>query len=1207
MQIQLLKDYFKNKTKNHLKIELFLFNLNNELLKKMKMKKIFLLVVLISLGCSEVYSQIIFKEDFQNGMPSNFKVINKDTLKPHADVNYITDAWMIASNSEKAEGDSVAISTSYYSPAGRSNDWLITPAIEINAFAQLSWMAKAVDPAYPDGYIVLLSTNGDSLQNFKDTLFMVSAEQSTWTKRQVDLTKYINKTVNIAFVNNSNDMFLLLLDDITVYKKPLHDANIVSISNLGYGNCGLSTEEEIKIKITNFGYDTIRQIVASYLVNGIAINNEIANININPNDTVEYTFTTKADLSKIGHFKMSAYINVVTDSNQTNDTLSDLLSSNYWDLDSLAYKMNFEPEYDFEMNIMEQGDFNNDEKMWILYKEDNYANSGSYFIGYNYNTPLDVNDYLFTRCFNLKSNDIYEFSFWYSSLNFGTNPILKNLFIMLGSGKDSAELMTDTLFKITEINAMNGYSKVSFRFSVDKDSIYYLGFLTKGLKSVDNEYLFIDDIMLKKLDNNDIAIVSHNNQTNGCMMTDTNYISVNIRNTGIDTISNFIITGKVKDKIFSIDTVNIEIMPDSIITYQLVKPADLSYSGIQEVKIWANLTDDIFNEDDTISFNFFNSNNDIINNEYGYSFDNKIISESWSFFDNNNDTATWSIDNGINIDEETDGVLKCTTSLTKKSDDWAFSPCMYLEGGKYYELSFDCKSGFWLFWGFNIPYTSSLKVYIGTGANKSGMNDTALFSINNYTHTSYLKATKVFYVANSGTYYFGFYGNSSANNGSQFIDNVKVNVLTQADVVLNDIVNPYSDCGLGSSQSVSIEILNRGNDTLKKFIANYSLNGITNTDTVNAKIPPMSFYTYTFIKRANLATSNVKYTFDFWVKCDNDNNVNNDSIKNHIVYNLSHDFDSQGSYNVGFENGEILDGWSVYDSNNDGYGWGLYTTKTHEGDYAVNVTVNPSATSNDWLISKCLYLRSTKTYNVSFWYAALDSLKEENLLIYYGTSPEPSKMTKIGDVIKFKNKSFNYYGVTFIPPASKYYYIGLKANSVAGKAGFIIDDITIKKVNCDAAEINPIITGITNINKGDTTVLSVGFGYDKYLWSNKSLDTSIKVSTPGEYFVTVTDSCGNTAVASIGVYYTGINDYENIESFINVYPSPSNDYINIESKSYNIKSMKILNMLGKTEKELYNINSFTTIYILDLSEGIYFLNIITNENQTTTKKIVIQR
>ena len=116
-------------------------------------------------------------------------------------------------------GDSGALSTSWTNPAGVVDRWMVTPAINTGSNSTLSWDAVAYDPSYPDGYQVRLFTSPPTAGNLNSStvLLNIPAENTgAYTSRSLSLAGYGNQTVYIGFRNNSNDMYLLAIDDIKV-------------------------------------------------------------------------------------------------------------------------------------------------------------------------------------------------------------------------------------------------------------------------------------------------------------------------------------------------------------------------------------------------------------------------------------------------------------------------------------------------------------------------------------------------------------------------------------------------------------------------------------------------------------------------------------------------------------------------------------------------------------------------------------------------------------------------------------------------------------------------------------------------------------------------------------------------------------------------------------------------------------------------------
>lgn len=193
------------------------------------MKKLLLVASFLAiplLGTAQV-----FQENFDGAGPgfAAWTLIDVDGLTHDAPVaDFDAGAWIRKDrggpipNYGGPDGNFAAMSSSWYSPAGTSNDWLISPQITLpaeNAF--LKWDAKAQDPQFSDGYKVMLAPNGgNAVADFTVELYNTAAEDGVWVTRDASLASYAGTTVRIAFVNNSTDKFVLLIDNILVNLAP---------------------------------------------------------------------------------------------------------------------------------------------------------------------------------------------------------------------------------------------------------------------------------------------------------------------------------------------------------------------------------------------------------------------------------------------------------------------------------------------------------------------------------------------------------------------------------------------------------------------------------------------------------------------------------------------------------------------------------------------------------------------------------------------------------------------------------------------------------------------------------------------------------------------------------------------------------------------------------------------------------------------------
>ena len=69
-----------------------------------------------------------------------------------------------------------------------------------------------------------------------------------------------------------------------------------------------------------------------------------------------------------------------------------------------------------------------------------------------------------------------------------------------------------------------------------------------------------------------------------------------------------------------------------------------------------------------------------------------------------------------------------------------------------------------------------------------------------------------------------------------------------------------------------------------------------------------------------------------------------------------------------------------------------------------------------------------------------------------------------------------------------------------------------------------------------------------------------------------------------------------------IFPNPTSSYIQIEGLNQDLKEVKIYSVLGKLEKQSKN----SRINLSELSNGVYFVNITTLNNQNVTKRVIVK-
>ncbi len=200
----------------------------------------------------QFFGQIsVFEADFQGGIPSEMTIVDNDLNIPNTAVSEYTDAWICIADPENPN-DSVAASTSWFTPIDTADRWLITPQLILGSFGNsIYWDSKSQDASFPDDYYILASTTDMNPSSFVDTLGYIQQENFEWTNRSVDLSSegYDGQSIYIAFVLRTYDGFKLYIDDIQVFKED--DASNHTISNIEFQMLPNPCKDKVQISSQN--------------------------------------------------------------------------------------------------------------------------------------------------------------------------------------------------------------------------------------------------------------------------------------------------------------------------------------------------------------------------------------------------------------------------------------------------------------------------------------------------------------------------------------------------------------------------------------------------------------------------------------------------------------------------------------------------------------------------------------------------------------------------------------------------------------------------------------------------------------------------------------------------------------------------------------------------------------------------------------------
>ena len=222
--------------------------------------KLFFTALIALFLLTETRAQVLYYQDFEDGF-QEITLIDNDGNVPHPQLSSFTAAWNV-------RGDllgNAAVSLSWYEPAGQSDDWMILPVISgITGNTVLEWDARSFEASTLDSYKILISVGGDNMADFTDELFHVDGEvaNGAFTHHFVPLGEYAGQNIRIAFVNNSNDRYLLAVDNILVRRVYTVDVALTKVEIDPYVRTGIPNPVHYTVK--NNGFQTIDSLVIDW-------------------------------------------------------------------------------------------------------------------------------------------------------------------------------------------------------------------------------------------------------------------------------------------------------------------------------------------------------------------------------------------------------------------------------------------------------------------------------------------------------------------------------------------------------------------------------------------------------------------------------------------------------------------------------------------------------------------------------------------------------------------------------------------------------------------------------------------------------------------------------------------------------------------------------------------------------------------------------
>ncbi|MFN8165432.1 MAG: choice-of-anchor J domain-containing protein [Bacteroidia bacterium] len=449
---------------------------------------------------------IIYSEDFAGGLPVTWQAVDN----AGNGVNWAYTTTGIANqgtypgydslsglNTTAANGYMIYDSDASNGGVGGEDADMITGPVDCSTNSNVHLYFNELIVHYNESATVSVSTDGTTWTQVFDASAGLSQNGATPNPYAVDLDISAiaagQAAVYIKWNFTGDYDYFWMIDDVALYQVDGTDAEMSSVIAPTTGCTALTNAETVTVSIFNAGGSDFNTFDVSYIVDGNAPVTETANVLVAAGQSVNYSFTAQADFSAPGTHTITAYVSLLGDTNQTNDTVNATIYVGPHPVTTTtAFTNGFEMTDDMSGWSVE--DLNNDTISWVL--SNVVPHTGSYCAKIAGGV---TDDYLYTTCLDLNDTAHYDLTYYYR--NTLTNN-QANFEVVLASDQNSGAVVTS----IVPMSLVTNYAWLpgTVQFQVPASGTYYIGFHVVNGDSLVN--FRIDDINL--IQNNGVGIVN---------------------------------------------------------------------------------------------------------------------------------------------------------------------------------------------------------------------------------------------------------------------------------------------------------------------------------------------------------------------------------------------------------------------------------------------------------------------------------------------------------------------------------------------------------------------------------------------------------------------------------------------------------------------------------------------------------------------------
>ncbi len=186
------------------------------------------------------------------------------------------------------------------------------------------------------------------------------------------------------------------------------------------------------------------------------------------------------------------------------------------------------------------------------------------------------------------------------------------------------------------------------------------------------------------------------------------------------------------------------------------------------------------------------------------------------------------------------------------------------------------------------------------------------------------------------------------------------------------------------------------------------------------------------------------------------------------------------------------------------------------------------------------------------------------------------------------------------------HYIKNSYPNCNGLAEYYVDDVSVELVEIAKAKNDTLIYAMDSVIIGNNASEAALFTWQPTtgLSCTNCPNPKASPSVTTTYTVTKTQCKSVTSdVMTITVSPTGINEL-NINNAITLQPNPTSGFVNINSR-FEMQKIEVINIAGQTLLSELTADKVHQLNLTDFAEGIYFVRVVYPNEQSVTKKVIV--